>query len=97
MDNTLDLSMVPMKRNLLSSKKPANFRVGTNHIAILANTVGLPDSGAYMEHRYAGPKSILILGLNTGILDLTTNNWGLSPGTRQDLPPQKETVLLPSE
>lgn len=34
------------------------------------------DSGAYLEHRYAGPRGISILGLNTGTLDLTENFWG---------------------
>lgn len=34
------------------------------------------DSGAYMEHRFAGPKSITLLGLNTGTIDLTVNGWG---------------------
>jgi hypothetical protein len=29
-----------------------------------------------MEHRYAGPKSISVLGLNTGTIDLTKNGWG---------------------
>jgi len=29
-----------------------------------------------MEHRYAGPKSILILGLNSGKIDLSANGWG---------------------
>ncbi|XP_061342159.1 beta-galactosidase 13-like [Gastrolobium bilobum] len=57
-------------------QKPVNFKVGTNQIAILACTVGLPDSGAYMEHRFAGPKSITILGLNSGTIDLTVNGWG---------------------
>ncbi|KAI4297762.1 hypothetical protein L6164_037630 [Bauhinia variegata] len=55
---------------------PANFVVGINQISILGSLMGLPDSGAYMEHRYAGPKSITILSLNTGTLDLTLNGWG---------------------
>jgi len=29
-----------------------------------------------MEHRYAGPKSVTILALNTGLLDITPNVWG---------------------
>jgi hypothetical protein len=29
-----------------------------------------------MEHRYAGPKTITILGLNSGTIDLTLNGWG---------------------
>ena len=63
-------------------EQPANFKVGTNYISILATTVGLPDSGAYMEHRYAGPKSISILGLNKGKLELTKNGWGHRVGLR---------------
>ncbi|XLU47975.1 hypothetical protein S245_042789, partial [Arachis hypogaea] len=61
-------------------QKPVKFRIGTNHISILGSTVGLPDSGAYMEHRYAGPKSITILGLNTGTIDVTHNGWGHQVG-----------------
>jgi len=30
-----------------------------------------------MEHMYAGPKSILILGLNSGKIDLSANGWGI--------------------
>ncbi|XP_068483389.1 beta-galactosidase 13-like [Phaseolus vulgaris] len=63
-------------------QKPVTFKVGVNYISILACTVGLPDSGAYMEHRYAGPKSILILGLNSGKIDLTSNGWGAKAGIR---------------
>ena len=65
-------------------EKPANFKVGTNHISILASTIGLPDSGAYMEHRYAGPKFISILGLNTGTIDLTKNGWGHQVGLESE-------------
>ncbi|KAK7312254.1 hypothetical protein VNO77_36003 [Canavalia gladiata] len=57
-------------------QKAVPFKVGVNQIAILANLVGLPDSGAYMEHRFAGPKSITILGLNIGKIDITGNGWG---------------------
>ncbi|KAL2329060.1 hypothetical protein Fmac_022487 [Flemingia macrophylla] len=61
-------------------QKPVKFKIGVNEIAILACTVGLPDSGAYMEHRYAGPKSIFILGLNSGKIELTNNGWGHKVG-----------------
>ncbi|BAT77461.1 hypothetical protein VIGAN_02004000 [Vigna angularis var. angularis] len=63
-------------------QRPVQLRVGTNYISILAGTVGLPDSGAYMEHRYAGPKSISIIALNTGTLDVTTNMWGHRVGLK---------------
>ncbi|XVE93849.1 hypothetical protein REPUB_Repub01dG0230300 [Reevesia pubescens] len=56
-------------------QKPAKFVAGSNHIALLGVLVGLPDSGAYMEHRFAGPRSITILGLNTGTIDLSLNDW----------------------
>lgn len=36
----------------------------------------MKNSGAYMEHRYAGIHSVQILGLNTGTLDITNNGWG---------------------
>ncbi|KAI4318678.1 hypothetical protein MLD38_032353 [Melastoma candidum] len=55
---------------------PIDLKVGDNQISLLAMTVGLPDSGAYMEHRFAGPRQITVLGLNTGTLDLTNNGWG---------------------
>ncbi|PNY14323.1 beta-galactosidase 13-like protein [Trifolium pratense] len=63
-------------------QKPVSFKVGVNQIAILGCLVGLPDSGAYMEHRYAGPKTITILGLNSGKIDLTINGWGTQIGLK---------------
>lgn len=33
-----------------------------------------------MEHRFAGPRSITILGLNTGTLDVSKNGWGHQVG-----------------
>ncbi|KAM5550059.1 beta-galactosidase 13 [Rosa sericea] len=59
---------------------PAKMKLGANHISLLCMTVGLPDSGAYMEHRYAGPRSVTILGLNTGTIDLSANGWGHRAG-----------------
>ncbi|RVW38626.1 Beta-galactosidase 13 [Vitis vinifera] len=61
-------------------RKPVKFKAGTNYIALLCMTVGLPNSGAYMEHRYAGIHSVQILGLNTGTLDITNNGWGQQVG-----------------
>ncbi|KAM1453891.1 hypothetical protein ACFXTO_003466 [Malus domestica] len=57
-------------------ERPVTFKQGINHISLLCMTVGLPDSGAYMEHRYAGPRTINVLGLNTGTIDLSQNGWG---------------------
>ncbi|KAJ6906382.1 beta-galactosidase 13-like [Populus alba x Populus x berolinensis] len=53
-----------------------DLKPGINFVTLLGTLVGLPDSGAYMEHRYAGPRGVSILGLNTGTLDLTSNGWG---------------------
>jgi hypothetical protein len=41
-----------------------------------SSSLSMKDSGAYMEHRYAGPRGVSILGLNTGTLDLSSNGWG---------------------
>ncbi|XP_072979925.1 beta-galactosidase 11-like [Typha angustifolia] len=57
-------------------QKPMDLKAGTNHISLLGITVGLPDSGAYMEHRMAGVHTVAIQGLNTGTLDLSANGWG---------------------
>ncbi|KAK7264196.1 hypothetical protein RJT34_31801 [Clitoria ternatea] len=57
-------------------QKSVTLKVGVNHITILACTVGLPDSGAYMEHRFAGPSEIKIIGLNSGTMDITRSGWG---------------------
>ncbi|CAN1192507.1 Beta-galactosidase 13 [Linum perenne] len=61
-------------------QKSLDLKPGINHISLLGTLDGLPDSGAYMEHRYAGPRGISILGLNTGTLDLSQNGWGHQVG-----------------
>ncbi|CAN8328842.1 unnamed protein product [Cochlearia groenlandica] len=58
-------------------KKPVKLKTGENHITILGVLTGFPDSGSYMEKRYAGPRSVSIIGLKSGVIDLTENNeWG---------------------
>ncbi|GMI73372.1 beta-galactosidase 13 [Hibiscus trionum] len=61
-------------------QKPVELKEGSNRIALLGFLVGLPDSGANMHRRYAGPRSITILGLNTGTLDITLNGWSHQVG-----------------
>ncbi|KAL2937117.1 Beta-galactosidase 14 [Bienertia sinuspersici] len=51
------------------------FKEGLNNISILGSTVGLPDSGSYMERRFTGLRTVEILGLGTGNLDITFNGW----------------------
>ncbi|KAK3124088.1 hypothetical protein QOZ80_8AG0640270 [Eleusine coracana subsp. coracana] len=57
-------------------QKPMDLKKGVNHIAILATTLGMQDSGAYLEKRQAGVNLVQIQGLNAGTLDLTGNGWG---------------------
>ncbi|MCD9642803.1 beta-galactosidase [Datura stramonium] len=61
-------------------QKPVLLKPGDNHITILAETVGFPNSGAYMEKRFAGPRGITLQGLMAGTLDVTLNNWGHKVG-----------------
>uniref|UniRef100_A0A0D9XAK8 Beta-galactosidase n=1 Tax=Leersia perrieri TaxID=77586 RepID=A0A0D9XAK8_9ORYZ len=56
--------------------KVMDLKVGVNHISVLSSTLGMMDSGSYLEHRQAGVHTVTIQGLNTGTLDLTTNGWG---------------------
>lgn len=61
-------------------QKPIPLKSGANSISLLAMLVGLPDSGVYMEKRFAGPRAVSILGMNTGTLDITENGWGHQVG-----------------
>ncbi|KAK6946146.1 hypothetical protein RJ641_013690, partial [Dillenia turbinata] len=56
-------------------KKPIKLKIGVNHIALLGNLVGLPNSSVYLGMRLAGVHDMQ-LGLNTGTIDLTLNGWG---------------------
>ncbi|XP_011003430.1 PREDICTED: beta-galactosidase 16-like [Populus euphratica] len=48
---------------------------GTNNVALLSATVGLPDSGAYLERRVAGLRRVRIQNK-----DFTTYMWGYQVG-----------------
>ncbi|MCL7024181.1 hypothetical protein MKW94_007274 [Papaver nudicaule] len=63
-----------------SFKAPVNLKVGTNDISLLGMTVGLPDSGAYLEHRMAGVHAVSIHGLKTGTRDISFNGWNHKVG-----------------
>ncbi|GAB2267879.1 hypothetical protein Dimus_002855 [Dionaea muscipula] len=54
---------------------PIKLKEGVNALAFLGTTVGLPDSGAYQEHRYTGLRSVIVKGLATGDLDLSFNGF----------------------
>ncbi|KAJ4898751.1 beta-galactosidase 14 [Raphanus sativus] len=67
---------LPDKKEL-RFQKPVKLKPGDNHISILGVLTGFPDSGSYMEKRFAGPRGASIIGLKSGERDLTENNhWG---------------------
>ncbi|KAJ4966201.1 hypothetical protein NE237_018050 [Protea cynaroides] len=61
-------------------KQAVRLKPGVNTISLLSMTVGFPDSGVYLEKRFAGIRNVLIQGLNTGTIDLTQNGWGHKVG-----------------
>ncbi|CAN4107357.1 unnamed protein product [Withania somnifera] len=61
-------------------RQPIVLKQGNNDISILAELVGFPNSGAYMEKRFAGPRGITLQGLMAGTLDITPNVWGHEVG-----------------
>ncbi|KAL0763774.1 hypothetical protein Bca101_079925 [Brassica carinata] len=62
-------------------QEPVTLKEGENHLVMLGVLTGFPDSGAYLEHRYTGPRSVSILGLSSGVLDLTeSSKWGNKVG-----------------
>ncbi|CAL5402278.1 unnamed protein product [Camellia sinensis] len=63
-------------------EKPITLKPGVNHISLLGMTVGFPDSGAYMEKRFAGVRAVMIQGLNAGTLDVTLNGWAHEVGIK---------------
>ncbi|XP_074312942.1 beta-galactosidase 13-like [Silene latifolia] len=54
---------------------PVKLKEGVNNITILTTTVGMPDSGSYMEKRMAGLRFLELQGLGSGDLDLSYNGW----------------------
>ncbi|KAL1308933.1 hypothetical protein HN51_051562 [Arachis hypogaea] len=64
--------------------KGINLKAGKNEISIMAYVTGLHDSGAYMEHRFAGPAEVRIDGLETkmGHIELAKRRfkWGARAG-----------------
>nr|GMC65111.1 beta-galactosidase 13-like [Ipomoea batatas] len=61
-------------------RMPVNMKPGDNEITILHVLVGFPNSGAYMEKRFAGLKRVVLQGLMSGTLDITLNSWTHSVG-----------------
>ncbi|XXG40332.1 hypothetical protein AAC387_Pa01g1076 [Persea americana] len=61
-------------------KDEVPLKTGKNDIALLGMTIGLPDSGVYLEKRFAGVRYLSVKGLNTGTLDMSENLWGHKVG-----------------
>ncbi|GKV46801.1 hypothetical protein SLEP1_g53766 [Rubroshorea leprosula] len=55
---------------------PVVLSDGMNNISILSVMVGLPDSGAFLESRFAGLTNVEIQCSETELLDLTNYTWG---------------------
>ncbi|XP_058090936.1 beta-galactosidase 13-like [Magnolia sinica] len=66
-------------------KGAAELKEGENFISLMSMTVGLPDSGVYLEHRLAGVHTTSVVGLNTGTLDLSSNEWGHKVGMEGEI------------
>ncbi|XP_016499752.1 beta-galactosidase 16-like isoform X4 [Nicotiana tabacum] len=52
---------------------------GTNNISLLSATVGLPDSGSFLEHRALGVQSVIIQD-NSEAKNITNYSWGYQVG-----------------
>ncbi|CAN0878841.1 Beta-galactosidase 13 [Linum grandiflorum] len=61
-------------------KAPVGLKPGSNSVTLLGSLMGLPNSGAYMERRYAGPRGASIVGMRSGPVRLTYNGWGHQVG-----------------
>ncbi|CAN1307642.1 Beta-galactosidase 13 [Linum perenne] len=61
-------------------KTPIKLKPGSNSITLLGSLMGLPNSGAYLERRYAGPREGSIIGARFGSIRLTYNGWGHQVG-----------------
>lgn len=58
---------------------------GTNNISLLSATVGLPDSGAFLERRAAGLYRVTVGQDNQETQDLTNSSWGYQVGMRGEI------------
>ncbi|XP_038709299.1 beta-galactosidase 16-like [Tripterygium wilfordii] len=52
---------------------------GINYVSLLSVMVGLPDSGAFLEHRNTGLRGVRIHGIN-GLKDFANYSWGYQVG-----------------
>lgn len=59
---------------------PITLNEGTNNISILSGTVGLPDSGAFLEKRFAGLNNVELQCSEQESLNLNNSTWGYQVG-----------------
>ncbi|KAJ4700717.1 Beta-galactosidase [Melia azedarach] len=62
-----------------SMEKEISLINGTNYVSLLSVMVGMPDSGAYLERRVAGLRSVRIEG-EREIKDFSNHSWGYQVG-----------------
>ncbi|XP_077213030.1 beta-galactosidase 16-like [Tasmannia lanceolata] len=61
-------------------ESPISLNAGENNISLLSVSVGLPDSGAFLESRVLGLRNVRIQGTTHGSQDLTNYSWGYQVG-----------------
>ncbi|OMP01166.1 Glycoside hydrolase, family 35 [Corchorus olitorius] len=59
---------------------PISLIDGVNNVSILSVLVGLPDSGAFMESKFAGLTKVEIQCSETELYDFTNYTWGYQVG-----------------
>ncbi|XLR42332.1 hypothetical protein S83_026992, partial [Arachis hypogaea] len=59
---------------------PVTVNEGTNNLSILSVMVGLPDSGAYLEKRFAGLRDVELQCSEQESLSLTNSTWAYQVG-----------------
>ncbi|KAK7275617.1 hypothetical protein RIF29_16737 [Crotalaria pallida] len=67
------------KNQIFTMESKINLINGTNNVSLLSATVGMPDSGAYQEHKVAGLSKVTIDGR-----DLTNHSWGYQVGLLEE-------------
>ncbi|XP_068647118.1 beta-galactosidase 6 [Aristolochia californica] len=63
-----------------SFENPISLKDGNNDISLLSVMVGLPDAGAYMEHKVSGLCRVRIQGTAEGTSDFGHYKWGYEVG-----------------
>ncbi|KAF1871179.1 hypothetical protein Lal_00020913 [Lupinus albus] len=65
---------------LFTLEFPVTINQGTNNLSILSVMVGLPDSGAFLERKFAGLTRVELQCSEEESLDLSNSTWGYQVG-----------------